>query len=45
VFKRDKPVAWRCRNCGYIYQGASAPNKCPACDHPQAHFELAAENW
>ncbi len=45
VFKSDKPVIWRCRNCGYIYQGASAPNKCPACDHPQAHFELAAENW
>lgn len=45
VFKKDKAVTWRCRNCGYIHQGAAAPNKCPACDHPQAHFELAEENW
>lgn len=45
VFKKDAAVTWRCRNCGYIHEGASAPNKCPACDHPQAHFELAEENW
>jgi rubrerythrin len=45
VFKKDKPVTWRCRNCGYIFEGASAPNKCPACAHAQAHFELAEENW
>lgn len=45
VFKKDASVAWRCRNCGYIYEGACAPSKCPACDHPQAHFELAEENW
>jgi len=45
VFKKDKSVTWRCRNCGYIYQGEAAPNKCPACDHPQAHFEIAEENW
>jgi len=45
VFKKDKAITWRCRNCGYIYEGASAPNKCPACDHPQAHFEIAEENW
>jgi len=45
VFKKDKSATWRCRNCGYIYEGAGAPNKCPACDHPQAHFELAEENW
>ena len=45
VFKKDKAVTWRCRNCGYIHQGESAPNKCPACAHPQAHFELAEENW
>jgi len=45
VFKKDKKVTWRCRNCGYIYEGEAAPNKCPACAHPQAHFELSEENW
>jgi len=45
VFKKEKAVVWRCRNCGYIHEGAAAPNKCPACDHPQAHFEIAEENW
>jgi rubrerythrin len=45
VFKRDKKVVWRCRNCGYLHEGTNAPNVCPACDHPQAHFELLGENW
>ncbi|MDP3426264.1 MAG: rubrerythrin family protein [Humidesulfovibrio sp.] len=45
VFKKDKAVTWSCRNCGYVYEGVAAPNKCPACAHPQAHFELAEENW
>lgn len=45
VFKRDEEVVWRCRNCGYIHVGKEAPEKCPACAHPQAHFELLAENW
>jgi len=45
VFKRGEKVVWRCRNCGYILSCASAPEKCPACDHPQAHFELLCENW
>jgi len=45
VFKKDKPVVWRCRNCGYLYEGTEALKKCPACDHPQAYFELLAENW
>ena len=45
VFKKDKPVVWRCQNCGYIHEGPEAPEVCPACDHPQAHFELLAENW
>jgi rubrerythrin len=45
VFKKEKAVVWRCRNCGYTHEGAAAPNKCPACDHPQAHFEIAEENW
>jgi rubrerythrin len=45
VFKRDKEVIWRCRNCGYIHRGKEAPEECPACAHPQAHFELLGENY
>jgi len=45
VFKKDKPVVWRCQNCGYVHEGPEAPEACPACAHPQAHFELLAENW
>lgn len=45
VFKRDEKVVWRCLNCGYLHEGAEAPELCPACAHPQAHFELLAENW
>lgn len=45
VFTRDQEVVWRCRNCGYLHTGNGAPDKCPACAHPQAHFELLGENW
>ena len=45
VFKRDKPVKWRCRNCGYIHEGTEPPDECPACAHPKAYFELLCENW
>jgi len=45
VFKRDETVTWRCRNCGYLHEGEQAPEMCPACAHPQAHFELLGENW
>jgi rubrerythrin len=45
VFKRDKEVVWRCRNCGYLHTGEEAPEECPACAHPQAHFELLGENY
>lgn len=45
VFKRDKIVRWKCRNCGYVHTGASAPDKCPACQHPQAFYELFVENY
>lgn len=45
VFKKPAPVAWRCRNCGYVHTSAEAPTACPACAHPQAYFELLAENW
>ena len=45
VFKDSGKVMWRCRNCGYIHEGDEAPKGCPACAHPQAHFERLAENW
>jgi rubrerythrin len=45
VFKREQAVVWRCRNCGYLHEGLEAPQMCPACAHPQAHFELLGENW
>lgn len=45
VFKRDSKVVWRCRNCGYLHTGNEAPDTCPACAHPKAHFELLGENY
>ncbi|RLB09606.1 MAG: rubrerythrin family protein [Deltaproteobacteria bacterium] len=45
VFKRDEEVVWRCRNCGYIHVGKEAPERCPACAHPKAYFELLGENY
>lgn len=45
VFQKDTPVTWRCRNCGYLHEGAQAPDMCPACAHEQAHFEVLGENW
>jgi len=45
VFRRDHSVIWRCRNCGYVHSATEAPDLCPACAHPQAHFELLGENW
>ena len=45
VFKRSEPVRWVCRNCGYVHEGPEAPDRCPACAHPQAHFELEAANY
>lgn len=45
VFKREEKVVWRCRNCGYLHEGFEAPETCPACAHPRAHFELLGENW
>lgn len=41
TFKREAPVVWKCNNCGFIYEGLEAPERCPACDHPQAHFEVS----
>ncbi len=45
VFKKSEKTLWKCRNCGYIHEGESAPDKCPACIHPQAHFELLCDNF
>lgn len=45
VFKKDVVVKWKCRNCGYLHEGKDAPDKCPACDHPQAFYEVLAENY
>ncbi len=45
VFRRDRDMVWRCRNCGYLHTGKEAPEKCPACVRPQGVFELLAENW
>ncbi|HNZ37740.1 MAG TPA: rubrerythrin family protein [Candidatus Marinimicrobia bacterium] len=45
VFEKEQVVTWRCRNCGYIHVGTKAPEKCPACAHPRAYFELLAENY
>jgi rubrerythrin len=45
VFKRENPVKWRCRNCGYVYEGKEPPEKCPACDHPKSYYELLCENY
>jgi rubrerythrin len=45
VFKRKKPVRWVCRNCGYVYEGTEAPEICPACAHPRAHYEMEASNY
>ena len=45
VFKKEKTVKWKCRNCGYVHEGKEAPKKCPACDHPQSFYELLCENY
>jgi rubrerythrin len=45
IFKREKSIKWKCRNCGYIHEGKEAPKKCPACKHPQAYYELWCENY
>jgi rubrerythrin len=45
VFKGDGVTVWKCRNCGYIHIGDSAPEVCPVCNHPQSYFEIQAENY
>jgi rubrerythrin len=45
VFRKKSPVKWHCRNCGYVHEGAEAPDRCPACNHPKDHYEVLAENY
>ncbi|TAN62222.1 rubrerythrin family protein [bacterium] len=45
VFKKKAPVKWHCINCGYVIESSDAPKECPACKHPQAYFEVLAENY
>jgi len=45
VFKKKNAVKWHCINCGYVFEGAEAPKECPACRHPQAFYEVLAENY
>ncbi len=45
VFSKDEDTVWICRNCGHIHFGKSAPKVCPVCSHPQAYFEVKAENY
>jgi len=45
VFKKDKKVTWHCRNCGHLVEGDKAPQMCPVCKHPQAYFEVVADNF
>lgn len=45
VFERGDKIVWKCRNCGYLHEGKKAPQKCPACLHPQSFFEIKEENY
>jgi len=45
IFKKEEPILWQCRNCGYVHEGKSAPQTCPACLHPQAYFEPMKQNY
>lgn len=45
VFKKSAPTKWICRNCGYVFEGESAPDVCPACKHPQSYYELLCDNF
>ncbi|MFA7088077.1 MAG: rubrerythrin family protein [Patescibacteria group bacterium] len=45
VFKKPEVKRWKCNNCGYIHEGEEAPSVCPACSHPQGHFEVFVETY
>jgi len=45
AFKKDAATKWKCRNCGFVFEGKEAPEKCPVCDHPRSYFEVWCENY
>ena len=45
VFKKDTPIKWKCRNCGFVFEGSEVPDKCPVCSHPRSYFEVWCENY
>lgn len=45
VFKKDTSIKWKCRNCGYVYEGSEVPEKCPVCQHSQSYFQVWCENY
>jgi len=45
VFERENKIVWKCRNCGFLHEGEKAPQKCPACLHPQSYFEIKETNY
>ena len=45
VFDKEDTTVWVCRNCGYVHVGKTAPKVCPACNHPQAYFEMRSTNY
>ncbi len=45
VFKKKSSIKWKCRNCGYVYEGSEAPETCPVCEHPRSYFEVWCENY
>ncbi|WP_291856403.1 rubrerythrin [Marinilabilia sp.] len=45
VFEREEKVRWRCRVCGFVHEANKAPKACPACNHPQEHFEIEPDNY
>jgi len=45
VFKKEMPIKWKCRNCGYVHEAGEAPQRCPVCDHVRSYFEVWCENY
>jgi rubrerythrin len=45
VFKKNAPIKWKCRNCGYVFEAGEVPEKCPVCSHPRSYFEVWCENY
>jgi rubrerythrin len=45
VFKKDTPIKWKCRNCGFVFEGSKVPDKCPVCSNPRSYFEVWCENY